>query len=333
MDNPSFIDPARYADLPLTSATERAWAAGFFDGEGCCGAYTCRPHNRRTRVQLSICQNETGTLRRFHDAIGSVGALHSVPARPGCPNVRWDIVVTAIDDVEQVTLALWPFLSEPKRTQIQQAFETRALNSQRPQSLAHPGQKLTDEQVADILSLLAAGGIRQRDIAAMYGVGQQTVSRIALGRRKKDGQRERAGRKPGAPTGWPVTSAGQVSDAPEFIDAPSTNVPVTERAWAAGFFDAEGFTTARLGRYLGLGITQTNTETLDRFARAVGGHGTIYARNEPQPEHWKQRWQYQVTARATWFKVVSTLWEFLGQPKREQIIKAYASREATLTRT
>jgi hypothetical protein len=317
-----------HPNLPTVPDTERAWAAGFFDGEGCCGAYTYGRAKTRARIQLSVCQIETTTLRRFYDAIGQVGTLLYVPPRTKCPNARWDVLVAAMGDIEQAVHLLWPYLSGPKRAQIQQAFDTRAANLQRPEGLSHPGQKLTDTQVTEIRALLASGTVKQSEIAAMYGTTQQTVSYIGQGRRKADGQRARAGRKPTATRTWPVTTVDPALDQPEWIGPPAAQPPATERAWAAGFFDAEGCAGVRLGRYLNLSVTQTETSTLERFSRALGGLGRIYTHGRNQPAHWTPGYSLQISSRVNWLHAVSVLWEFLSPPKRRQIVTAYDRRAA-----
>lgn len=47
---------------------------------------------------------------------------------------------------------------------------------------AHGCSKLTESQIAEIKSLLGQG-VRQRDIAARFGVGQPQIHRIATGKR------------------------------------------------------------------------------------------------------------------------------------------------------
>lgn len=44
--------------------------------------------------------------------------------------------------------------------------------------------KLTDQQALEIRERYAAGGVRQRQIAAEYGVGQSQISRVVRGQRQ-----------------------------------------------------------------------------------------------------------------------------------------------------
>lgn len=330
MDHPSFIDPARFADLPLAPEAERAWAAGFFDGEGCCGVYGTRRRPLPTRVQMSVWQTETSTLERLHAATGSVGYLTHVDR--GNPKWKpcWGLFITALEDVELVVHALWPYLSGPKRDQIRRSFETRATNLSATAGLPHPGQRLTDSQVAQVEALLAAGHLTQRQIAAQFGVTQSTVSWIKLGRRKADGQRCRAGVKSRGPIEWPPPSGAPLLVDLDFLGQSSgcahSLAPEIERAWAAGFFDAEGTAQATRGRNVMLSVAQTETSTLQRFGRAIGGLGAVYRKNSNQPAHWKTGYRFQVHSLATCEQAVALLWEFLSQPKRRQIAAAWAAR-------
>lgn len=102
-----------------------------------------------------------------------------------------------------------------------------------------------------------------------------------------------------------------------------------ELAWAAGFFDGEGWvgaTTrgAKTGpkRYLQLGITQIDPYVLERFRSAVGGLGSVtgpYA----QKGRWRPRYHYQLGSRAGVTSVMLQLEPFLSEIKRLQWETAY----------
>lgn len=96
-----------------------------------------------------------------------------------------------------------------------------------------------------------------------------------------------------------------------------------EVAWAAGFFDGEGWTTTirrQNGRYLHLGIGQKECTTLERFVLAVGD-GKIYGPYDKGCPMYEVR-VYGRKAKA----VIETLWPYLSEPKRKQ---AQAALEAT----
>lgn len=116
---------------------------------------------------------------------------------------------------------------------------------------------------------------------------------------------------------------------PKPVFAPDESSTDTERAWAAGFFDGEGWTstmyarTSRHGRrrYVQVGVGQAEHSTLDRFAAAVGGGSiTEGIRNE------KPFWQWRVSGRGA-YDVLARLWPFLSAPKREQFLRVEAEAD------
>lgn len=102
--------------------TELAWAAGFFDGEGCTTVTRCKPKKRaidQLRPQLglraSLAQVELEPLKRFYKAVG-IGAIRG-PYKYGSNrqfHYQWNAsnldVLAALD-------ALWPYLSNVKKVQ------------------------------------------------------------------------------------------------------------------------------------------------------------------------------------------------------------------------
>lgn len=112
-----------------------------------------------------------------------------------------------------------------------------------------------------------------------------------------------------------------------------------ELAWAAGFFDGEGNVgigkRGRHWRKIVLTIAQTEPTTLHRFAAAVG-FGKVrgpYARKNPLHRpvwYWSVEGPYRCEA------VMSSLWPFLSDPKREQYAQAlhvWQAYKASLTYT
>lgn len=103
---------------------ELIWAAGFFDGEG---SISCSPNNGKpnSRLQLSIGQkNYQGqiapTLLRFHEAVGVGHIYHK--AKTGKEINQHQFLACKLDDVRKCVNLLWPFLTSPKRAQIERAF-------------------------------------------------------------------------------------------------------------------------------------------------------------------------------------------------------------------
>jgi hypothetical protein len=97
----------------------------------------------------------------------------------------------------------------------------------------------------------------------------------------------------------------------------------TELAWAAGFFDGEG-STGTHNRALRLYLAQSETTTLERFQRAVGGLGYIRARRPPPQAHWQQEYDWCCSRYAECRAVLDALWPFLSWPKRAQALRAIA---------
>lgn len=97
--------------------------------------------------------------------------------------------------------------------------------------------------------------------------------------------------------------------------------PETELAWAAGFFDGEGYTGFRTPggrsyRAIRMSIGQMHREPLDRFHRAVGV-GFITG---PDPQG---MFRWQVNARLDLHRVAALLWHYLGSVKQAQIESAF----------
>lgn len=106
--------------------TEQAWAAGFYDGEGCTQAMKSNGHSY---IRMTVVQAEPVTLRRFQDAVGGVGKVFGPYKRPrlACrTRDQKDIyhyVVMKHADVLKIRDLLWEFLSAPKREQFTKAME------------------------------------------------------------------------------------------------------------------------------------------------------------------------------------------------------------------
>ena len=101
----------------------------------------------------------------------------------------------------------------------------------------------------------------------------------------------------------------------------------TEAAWLAGFIDGEGtvcsYRGGRGGKYQSwiLSVTNTNLASLE-YCRAITGVGSVRSkRRHNVPEHWKQSYQWQVTAQREIIDVLRQIVGFL-QIKRD-VAKAF----------
>lgn len=108
--------------LPALDVFELAWAAGFFDGEGC--TYLAHSGPRRFAVPaVSISQTEPTTLERFHVATARLGHMRRRPPKPYTRHVPiWDVRTSNWRDSQALLTLLWPHLSGPKRGQAAAIF-------------------------------------------------------------------------------------------------------------------------------------------------------------------------------------------------------------------
>lgn len=105
--------------------TELAWAAGFFDGEGCAHIAWTTVSKRTGKTlaypQVSISQSgESGKeiLERFNDAVGGIGRLYG-PWKPAKnqKQIRFQLEFSGIAKTEAVYNKLSPYLCNPKHLQ------------------------------------------------------------------------------------------------------------------------------------------------------------------------------------------------------------------------
>lgn len=88
---------------------ELAWAAGFFDGEGC----TSVPKNSKA-LRVNITQQHPEVLYRFRDAVGVGKVLGPYELATG--KLMWNWYASTKPGI--VALGkLWPYLSSEKRNQ------------------------------------------------------------------------------------------------------------------------------------------------------------------------------------------------------------------------
>jgi hypothetical protein len=100
----------------------------------------------------------------------------------------------------------------------------------------------------------------------------------------------------------------------------------SELAWAAGFFDGEGYIglahqhwQGRCRRQMHAHVSQTDERPLWRFRHAVGfGRITRRPDSPKRPIHWKRQWRWDVSSFEHTQALMAMLWKFLSTPKREQ---------------
>lgn len=104
-------------------------------------------------------------------------------------------------------------------------------------------------------------------------------------------------------------------------------------AWAAGFYDGEGnFWTRAESGHIRLTIHQCDFRPLQRFHRAVMGVGKLrgpYQRpHRVHRENDSPMYTWSAQNHADVRLIIGWLWEFLSEPKREQIDKYAAIWES-----
>lgn len=94
---------------------ELAWAAGFFDGEGC---FHCSGQSRTLQPRVSIGQVDRGSLDRFQRAV-QVGKVYG-PKKHAGRNEKigyHQYQVGSFEGVQHILAVLWPFLGPIKKEQ------------------------------------------------------------------------------------------------------------------------------------------------------------------------------------------------------------------------
>jgi hypothetical protein len=105
--------------------TERAWAAGFFDGEGTAGVGSSSREGAAYRqpsmeIPQSSARGVPDSLVRFQLAVGAGSVTGPHPPRnpwARLPSYRWEL--GGHRKVEMVAGILWPWLGSTKRSQIE----------------------------------------------------------------------------------------------------------------------------------------------------------------------------------------------------------------------
>lgn len=97
------------------TSTEHAWAAGFFDGEGCVNQV--KRANHRPTLQLALGQSGSDeTLVRFQKAMGGLGKIYG-PYQPSNPKHQTQWLYRAHGaEARECYKLLAPYLSSIKKS-------------------------------------------------------------------------------------------------------------------------------------------------------------------------------------------------------------------------
>jgi len=94
----------------VVCSTDIAWAAGFFDGEGCTSVLKSK-RDKYSYIRMGVSQKVHECLDKFHSIV-QLGNIYTSNTR----DIRsWNCYKQ--DDVEQTLNLLWPYLSEVKKQQ------------------------------------------------------------------------------------------------------------------------------------------------------------------------------------------------------------------------
>lgn len=97
---------------------ELAWAAGFFDGEGCTTYHCGKNQAKAPRVRLGQ-SGDTGykVLERFKNAVGFGKVYGPYPVAKNQRKIRWAYSISKTQENIEVLKKLWPYLSDDKKAQ------------------------------------------------------------------------------------------------------------------------------------------------------------------------------------------------------------------------
>lgn len=110
----------RFLGLGLSipsSKLERAWAAGFFDGEG---SFSIANRSQgQCAPQISVAQCNRGPLDRFRAAVFGIGKIYGPykPKNQHSVKPEWRYKTGGCQASLTVVGALWPYLCEPQKSQ------------------------------------------------------------------------------------------------------------------------------------------------------------------------------------------------------------------------
>jgi hypothetical protein len=109
----------------MNTELERAWAAGFFDGEGYVGSYNLEGRGRSIScsiTQSSYTDKEPSSLIRFQKIVGMGKIYPKSTPLPYKPRYSWS--VQTIQSVQTVYEILLPYLDDVKKNQFERAIST-----------------------------------------------------------------------------------------------------------------------------------------------------------------------------------------------------------------
>lgn len=94
---------------------ELAWAAGFWDGEGC--VTVCRRKEYTWALRAEVGNSWYTNLERFQNAVGGLGKIDRLNKREDHHKTYFIWRATSFEAMQAVMCMLWPMISYEKRAQ------------------------------------------------------------------------------------------------------------------------------------------------------------------------------------------------------------------------
>lgn len=106
----------------VPSHLDRAWAAGFFDGEGCAISPSrivpgCLGPRKTRAIAASVLQLAGGEkiIKRFQAAVGGLGRVGQIGQYGKSNGKPWRWMASSFSEFMTVAGVLWPYLSDIKK--------------------------------------------------------------------------------------------------------------------------------------------------------------------------------------------------------------------------
>lgn len=114
-----YVTRETYWACEVTVKERRAWAAGFYDGEGSTGCYKSGKHRY---CRATVSQTDKRLLQQFQKAVGGRGRIVG-PYLKRRRKPIWAWNSHGYKESIRALFEIWDYLSAPKRQQALQAFE------------------------------------------------------------------------------------------------------------------------------------------------------------------------------------------------------------------
>lgn len=151
----------------MSRDTERAWAAGFFDGEGCVTTGRNNGVSKKKYPSIEISQADPEVLERFYHAVGAVGHINGPYAKKDGTSDMWYYACRSQNEMMAVYNALVPYLSSIKLDAFQKVLE--AAKYIKPYN-----KRLTVDQAEEI-RCLAQRGMSREELMIKYNASWHVV--------------------------------------------------------------------------------------------------------------------------------------------------------------